>query len=364
MRNEADFIHIFCDDEVVNKFAHKKDEWTFRRVPSDKPLLLNVVNAKPNVSVTFNHSLPALVGEFYKIEISLDNHANIPYEISLTSIIQEYSNNLAFLTADGLILPTFNQFSMGTLAAYSSITFEFFVISQVSCDPLVSFELSFSSQYRIKEEIRIAFMDPFLVECTGPRLQIKNLTPINVFIEEYGIMEHKAMSKEAVNLASEKTINICIESEEPFVFYFYWRRNTGNTGNSMRSLYKKPFDTAPAISEITIRRSVIDDGLYGIASQMSFCICNNSEQVKRFMVQCDSPSNIVMCGRKKSLLLLLPKSQHTLLYEIVPLECGFIELPMLQMKETMIDSKDEVKDSLLIQSAKESWFVQPNHVKA
>lgn len=344
----------------------------FRRSPSTNPLVIMSKTQRPNVTLSLNQAMPALVNEYFQIELVLENNELYDFCTSLHLNIQEHSNDIALVTQDGLILPTFDHFSLPNLPSKSTLRFRFFCICTTSCDPLVEFTIKLTEDHMLVEEIRIPFIDPFFVEFLTVPIQsntkfltqvfIKNLSPLNVIIEEYGIVDVMSNGPEQLLLSAEKTAVFSFETYAPFEFYFYWKRNiTSSDRQSPRSLTKKKVSKFPDNLTISIDSIIQGDGIFGEPVKVEFVIRNNSEETCRLVVTCDSPDNTDLSGPKKVTFLSLPGSLKILNYVLVPLECGRVLLPQLQIKHIGVNKTDEVAQHL-IASVQSSLFVTPKYL--
>ncbi|CAB3373976.1 Hypothetical predicted protein [Cloeon dipterum] len=410
------------DESILLRFSAQNNPQTFtnptelvqfgfnakelRQFQDQEQLLsCSVCPREAHLSAKIENEGPALLGEWFPVQLHLENNENGPISsvVIKISLMQpngkelDQATHLCLNPMAEVISPPPIMIELDKLDVNSSCSYTFHLkslrVGQKSLVIDITYILNESTKCERIENLDIEIVKPFEAvakfftqkfdqvtkaysqEPFVVLLELKCLSPWSLAIEDtnlelvqplqnVGKTCQSQLQNEVLNTGEVGTEAYCVlaekESEQPVSVGMYtirWRRK-----NTPKEMVTSSSITLPALLKVDPAPLLVEmelpaHGWVGSPMAASVNICNRTSQLLEVELNLQASDAFMFAGQKQLKLRLVPETVHTLCYNLYPLLSGLVALP--QLKLSPADSSSELRANQLAELLERSL---PTHI--
>lgn len=373
-----------------------------------KPCLSSVVSRRdPKITFKASHKPPALLHEWYPVKILLENHETSPIsDVLLTFNLSQTTDQPTFQATEFSDLNTLMSFPVSIKSDFDDHSCErcFFVKSNT----LTARQLDVRLSYTVEENrcisetvVNFELKEPFAHKCKYVAMNyevLEDLFTVEAFrienrissLSPWPIMIYSAR----LHLAQFVNREGCYVKEKDWVFREpkchlegvtlaagEWAVDTSSVSAPVASEAKmslgtlhlawsragevtKVTNTVLPLPEVRILETVltleVDTPGSGVIRQLypvKYVLANHSTRLLMLRLAVDPSENFLFAGAKECEVYLQPKSSKEFEYNMLPLLCGSMKLPNIQIRS--LDNSVPHLDLVVTRAVPESVYIFP-----
>ncbi|RWS07700.1 hypothetical protein B4U79_13175 [Dinothrombium tinctorium] len=333
------------------RIMHLKDDLFAQQIVRN---CVNIINRKANISLGFNHSLPALIDDNYICNFNVKNNEDKPIsnlKLTIDRVNSSISEGISNFTVDEMLRSFGEEILISRNISVNEV---------IDKNIIFKFNASVVENFRftVKYDLQAVSSPDYTGVCTKYEdVEIEAISPFTCIFTTYA-------TNVSMRAACGSVLNPDGSTEIEFIFYCTQEILSPTSLGTLRVKWKRneigssENETCVPLPNVIVQRSLLyvecslpDYGVTRKHFQLTFTIYNRTDETLPLELSMENSDNFMYSGNKQIKIEIGGQKfckQHYIMY---PLVCGYVSLPKLRLVAYPDSSRamplDQLVDGLL-----------------